>query len=184
MSAIDNVALGGGYARGKLGSIDWGEQRRLTQTALERFGVSLQELDAPLSQVAPVERTAVAIVRALAGWEESSGVLVLDEPTAALPASEVDRLHAIVRDVAHGKMLEFDQIICGLNKTRVGLNRRVRALLGRGDIAHAAQRCGRLCKSRGGGPHERVHTCRVPCRSAVHLNQTHRISSIFDRLFG
>jgi ABC-type sugar transport system ATPase subunit len=103
MSAIDNVALGGGYARGKFGSIDWGEQRRLTQTALERFGVSLPELDAPLSQVAPVERTAVAIVRALAGWEESSGVLVLDEPTAALPASEVDRLHAIVRDVArHG----------------------------------------------------------------------------------
>jgi ABC-type sugar transport system ATPase subunit len=100
MSAMDNVAMGGGYVRGPVAGINWEKQRELTQRALDRFGVNLPDLDAPLSSVAPVERTAVAIVRALAGWEEDDGVLVLDEPTASLPSSEVDRLHDIVRDVS------------------------------------------------------------------------------------
>jgi ribose transport system ATP-binding protein len=102
LNAVDNVALGGGYARRRMGVISWSESRALTKRALGRFGVSL-DIDIPLSKIAPVERTAVAIVRALAGWEDRSGVLVLDEPTAALPAWEVERLHQIVREVSqHG----------------------------------------------------------------------------------
>ncbi len=42
----------------------------------------------------------VAIVRALQDWEHSARLLVLDEPTATLPAAEVDRLFAVVRRVA------------------------------------------------------------------------------------
>jgi ABC-type sugar transport system ATPase subunit len=99
LNAIDNVALGGGYAKRRAGIIDWKQQAALTRRALDRFGIAI-DIDVPLARLAPVERTAVAIVRALAGWEEKSGVLVLDEPTASLPASEVDRLHRIVREVS------------------------------------------------------------------------------------
>ncbi len=98
LNAVDNVALGGGYVRGRAGVIAWRQQRDATRQALARFGVNV-DIDLPLSRLAPVERTAVAIVRALAGWEERTGVLVLDEPTASLPAWEVDRLHEIVREV-------------------------------------------------------------------------------------
>ncbi|MDO8212573.1 sugar ABC transporter ATP-binding protein [Conexibacter sp. CPCC 206217] len=98
LSAIDNVALGGGYARGRLGTINWGEQREFTARALARFGIAI-DMEEPLARLPQVERTAIAIVRALAGWEEASGVLVLDEPTASLPAAEVERLHEIVAGV-------------------------------------------------------------------------------------
>ena len=99
LNAIDNVALGGGYLKRRGGIIHWKQQADLTRRALDRFGMAI-DIDVPLARLAPVERTAVAIVRALAGWEEKSGVLVLDEPTASLPASEVDRLHSIVREVS------------------------------------------------------------------------------------
>jgi len=98
LSAIDNVALGGGYARRRLGTISWTQQRELTERALARFGVEV-DMEQPLSRLSAVERTAIAIVRALAGWEERTGVLVLDEPTASLPAAEVERLHEIVRGI-------------------------------------------------------------------------------------
>ena len=102
LNAIDNVALGGGYVKRRPGIIHWKQQADLTRRALARFGVSI-DVNIPLGRLAPVERTAVAIVRALAGWEGRSGILVLDEPTASLPASEVDRLHKIVREVSqHG----------------------------------------------------------------------------------
>jgi ribose transport system ATP-binding protein len=99
LDAMDNIALGGGYAKRRPGIINWSQQAELTRHALARFGLSI-DIEIPLARLAPVERTAVAIVRALAGWEEKSGVLVLDEPTASLPASEVDRLHEIVREVS------------------------------------------------------------------------------------
>jgi ABC-type sugar transport system ATPase subunit len=99
LNAMDNVALGGGYTKRRAGLIDWKQQADLTRRAMAQFGMPI-DIDIPLARLAPVERTAVAIVRALAGWEERSGVLVLDEPTASLPASEVDRLHSIVREVS------------------------------------------------------------------------------------
>lgn len=98
LDAIDNIALGGGYAAGRAGTIHWAEQRAFTARQLARFGVEL-DMRAPLNEASQVERTAVAIVRALAGWEGKRSLLVLDEPTAALPAPEVKRLHKLVHDV-------------------------------------------------------------------------------------
>lgn len=68
-----------------------------TRQLFERFGVDVP-LTVPLGQCRSVDRTVVAIVRAL-DTLESGGVLVLDEPTAALPAHEVDQLFATVRDL-------------------------------------------------------------------------------------
>ena len=46
-----------------------------------------------------MERTVIAIAAALQGWERGGGVLVLDEPTAVLPAEEVARLFEVVEEV-------------------------------------------------------------------------------------
>ena len=53
----------------------------------------------PLAEASPVERTCVAIARAMWDWDEGPRVLVLDEPTASLPSREVSRLFDVIRDV-------------------------------------------------------------------------------------
>ena len=98
LGAMDNIGLVRGYLRSRSGRIRWGDQARQTHELLARFGLDLDPC-APLSEASPVERTAVAIVRAVAGWEPGRGLLVLDEPTAALPAREVDELFRLVREI-------------------------------------------------------------------------------------
>ncbi len=52
------------------------------------------------ARLTPAERTIVAIARALDGWERPEGLLILDEPTAALHSDEVGRLFTAVRRAA------------------------------------------------------------------------------------
>ena len=98
LSAQDNLALHGGFAKGFGGRVLWREQERETYRMLERFNVDL-DIHRPLAAATPVERTVVAIAAALQGWHGGGGVLVLDEPTAVLPHDEVERLFAVVREV-------------------------------------------------------------------------------------
>ena len=98
LGAVDNVGLALGYERGRLGAIRWRRQMRVTRDLLARFDIRL-DARRPIGEASPVERTAVAIVRAVAGWSPGEGLLVLDEPTAALPAREVDALFKLIRDI-------------------------------------------------------------------------------------
>ena len=98
MSAIENLAMHGGFVRSRTGRIKWREQRRAARRLMAPFAVDIN-LNQPLSKATPVERTIVAIAAALQGWDSGGGVLVLDEPTAVLPPSEVGRLFRIVRDL-------------------------------------------------------------------------------------
>ena len=98
LSALDNLALSRGYARTRLGSINWSAQEQTARALIGRFGVDI-DVHRPLMYATPVERTIVAIAAALEGWEGGRGVLVLDEPTAVLPHTEVDKLLEIVREV-------------------------------------------------------------------------------------
>jgi ABC-type sugar transport system ATPase subunit len=100
LSAVDNLALSRGYARTRLRSIDWAEQERTARALIGRFGVEI-DVHRPLMYATPVECTVVAIAAALEGWT-GGGVLVLDEPTAMLPHTEVDKLLEIVREVRRG----------------------------------------------------------------------------------
>ena len=119
LNAVDNVALTSGYLRGKFGTVDQGRQAKRTTELLERFDIEI-DVSAPLSEADPVQRTGVAIARALWDWEEGeSRVLVLDEPTAALPSREVSQLFDLinrVRDAGHAvvyvshRMDEIQQI--------------------------------------------------------------------------
>jgi ribose transport system ATP-binding protein len=98
LSALDNLALSRGYARTRLGSINWSEQEKAARALIGRFGVDL-DVHRPLIYATPVERTVVAIAAALEGWEGGRGLLVLDEPTAVLPSTEVSKLLEIVHEV-------------------------------------------------------------------------------------
>jgi ribose transport system ATP-binding protein len=99
LSAVDNVGFVLGHEHGLFGSISWRKQAAKTSELLGEFGIDLDPM-APLAEATPVARTAVAIVRAVAGWSKGRGLLVLDEPTAALPAREVEDLFRLIREVA------------------------------------------------------------------------------------
>ncbi len=98
MSAVENLALSSGFIRSRWGRVRWREQERLTERRLAPFGVDF-DLRAPVGKLAPLDRTIIAVAAALQGWSSAGGVLVLDEPTAVLPAHEVHLLHEILRNV-------------------------------------------------------------------------------------
>ena len=100
LSAAENLAIGGGgFRTDRLHRIRWAEQRAYARESIGRFGVTV-DVTRPVAALTPGEQTVVAIARALAEWDEQGGLLVLDEPTAALHPSEVDVLLASVRHVA------------------------------------------------------------------------------------
>ncbi|QEC50560.1 sugar ABC transporter ATP-binding protein [Baekduia soli] len=97
LNAVDNVALTIGYSR-RRGRIDQGQQIARTRELLQKFGVDF-DVTLPLANASPVERTCVAIARAMWDWDSGPRILVLDEPTASLPSREVSRLFAVIREV-------------------------------------------------------------------------------------
>src|SRR5690349_4212228 len=88
--------LGLSYPRGLLGRIRWGEAARRARERLARVGLDL-DLRCPVGELDLADRTGLAIARALPDTDDQAAVLVLDEPTAALPDSDVRRLLATVR---------------------------------------------------------------------------------------
>jgi ribose transport system ATP-binding protein len=52
-----------------------------------------------VGDLSPVERTGIAIGRALQDWPGAAKVIVLDEPTATMPAAEASRLFEVVRRI-------------------------------------------------------------------------------------
>lgn len=96
LSVAENIALGG-RSRSRF----WLNDRQEAATAqqlLTEWGVDV-DARAPLRVLGQAERTMVAIVRAVRDGVHSGGMLVLDEPTAALPAHEVEQLFALVRQL-------------------------------------------------------------------------------------
>jgi len=88
MTVAENVAVQTGYPRGRLGLVSWHKVRRAAIDALSAMGSDIGP-DVRVSTLAAAERSLVAIGRALA---VKSDILVLDEPTAALPEADVSRL--------------------------------------------------------------------------------------------
>jgi ribose transport system ATP-binding protein len=99
LSAVENVALGFGYRRRAGVFIDWSSQRKKTKRLLRKLSADF-DIDCPVSILRPVDRTAIAIARALDDDDADVRVLVLDEPTAALPPHEVDLLFGLVRQAS------------------------------------------------------------------------------------
>jgi ribose transport system ATP-binding protein len=92
MSVAENIALALGYARRGL-RIDWAATEAAADAALRLVEAEFPAT-ARVSSLTRTQKSLVAIARALAA---SSDYLVLDEPTASLPADEVERLFAALR---------------------------------------------------------------------------------------
>jgi ribose transport system ATP-binding protein len=100
LTVAENLALGRGFATTGIGAIRRRELHQRTQALLDRFEIDADPRQ-PLQRLRPAAQTMVAIARALQDQEDAStGILVLDEPTAALPATEVDRLLGSLRRYA------------------------------------------------------------------------------------
>jgi ribose transport system ATP-binding protein len=96
LNAVENIALESGYARGAF--IDWDAQAAYTRELLARLQVDM-DIWRPLAQCKPVERSAVAIARAVRSDGEAVRMVVLDEPTASLPAPEVAQLFSLIAEL-------------------------------------------------------------------------------------
>ena len=92
MTVAENTCLALGYPR-RLGLVDWTAARARAARALEALGADIDP-DTRVQSLSRTEKSLVAISRALAADAE---LLVLDEPTASLPADEVARLFASLR---------------------------------------------------------------------------------------
>ena len=99
LSTIDNLDLGRRLGRGALAPVHRRAERREVLDLIARFGDPF-DVQAPVASLSAAEQRIVAIARALSGWTRSDNVLVLDEPTVALPGAEVSRLFGAVRRVA------------------------------------------------------------------------------------
>ena len=94
MTVGENVGLAQGFSRkGKL--IDWRGTEARAADCLKLVGCDFDP-SRRIQDLSRTEKSLVAIARALA---TDADVLVLDEPTASLPADEVERLFAVLRSL-------------------------------------------------------------------------------------
>lgn len=100
MTVAENVALGAGYPR-RAGLISWRQARERCAAALEIVAAHIDP-ESRIADLTRAERSLVAIARALSTDAE---LIVLDEPTASLPAADCARLFGVLgvlRERGHG----------------------------------------------------------------------------------
>lgn len=95
LDVAENVLLGQWPSRA--GLVRVGERDRLARAALSRLGAGDLDLRRRAGSLTNAQQQLVEIARALVGAPK---VLVLDEPTSSLTTQEVERLFAVIRDLA------------------------------------------------------------------------------------
>ena len=98
LDIIDNLAMERGYLVKPLGTIDWKREEELVRRQLAGVGAAVNPRTR-IASLGPVDRTLVAIARALDRLDSRLNVLILDEPTARLPQSEAARLIARLEEL-------------------------------------------------------------------------------------
>ncbi|MFT4220445.1 MAG: sugar ABC transporter ATP-binding protein [Microbacterium sp.] len=91
LSVFDNLFLG-------RGSVPRRERKAIAEEALSRVGLADVPTDAIVSTLPVGQRQLVDLARGLVAGDMK--ILFLDEPTAALGASETETLHALIRSFA------------------------------------------------------------------------------------
>jgi ribose transport system ATP-binding protein len=98
-TVLENLLIGQ-YRTGLAWRIDWRAERRRAAELLAAHDLKVHP-DTPLRALSGVERTIVAIVRALARVSgKDDALLVLDEPTARLPRDSVEAFFTTIRRIA------------------------------------------------------------------------------------
>jgi len=101
LSAVVNLALGRGFDTGFAGHIRSSREIAAAKEHLAELGYEF-DMRAPVGELSAAQKAGLAIARAIYDWEEAC-LLVVDEPTAALPSGETDGLfRAIDRARAKG----------------------------------------------------------------------------------
>ncbi|SBR50683.1 MULTISPECIES: sugar ABC transporter ATP-binding protein [unclassified Halomonas] len=94
LNVRDNIFMGRELTNGK-GSVDYNEEARQTERLMEELGEPINPLT-PVEDLRVGQQQIVEIARALS---KNSRILIMDEPTSALSASEVETLFKVVRDL-------------------------------------------------------------------------------------
>lgn len=102
MTIVENLRIGG-FETGALGRILWKRETQAVRRILARVGLDVDPR-AKVGDLSVTDRALVAIARGLAEIDLADGsearLLVLDEPTAYLPTSGVERLFRAVAQLA------------------------------------------------------------------------------------
>jgi galactofuranose transport system ATP-binding protein len=93
LSVAENVFIGREPRR--FGAVRWGEMRRRARALLARLDLTI-DVAAPLSSYSLAVQQMIAIARAI---DVQARVLILDEPTSSLDATEVTQLFKIMRQL-------------------------------------------------------------------------------------
>ena len=95
LTVAENVFLGH-YPRKSGGWIDWPEVRVRTRALLDQLDTYDLDVDAKVLTLSVAQRQRVEIAKALS---KNARVLIMDEPTASLVESDVQRLMSVVRQL-------------------------------------------------------------------------------------
>ncbi len=102
LSVAENLAAGVGFATTFPGKISWRQTMRHAREVLAEYEIDVRP-EQLLDELRPVNRQLVAIARVLQDTADgSAGILILDEPTASLAGTDVDKLHEVVTRLAAG----------------------------------------------------------------------------------
>jgi ribose transport system ATP-binding protein len=96
LDAVDNLALGGAYQ--SRWWLSGSRERAAARAQLAEYGAEV-DVSVPVRSLSRPRQTMLALVRALGSGLSEGDVLVLDEPTAALPGSEVNQLIDLLREI-------------------------------------------------------------------------------------
>jgi ribose transport system ATP-binding protein len=96
LDSVDNLFLDTPFPLGAAHRIDWRAARQITQELLASLGFDF-DVTRPVKSLSPTQRTALAVARAIRPGAAPTRVIVLDEPTAALPARDVETLFGVIR---------------------------------------------------------------------------------------
>ena len=99
LTVLENLRVGR-YQATRFGRLDWREERRRARTSLKALGLGI-EPNAVVKDVPAAERALIGFARAIQDMDHERGqVLILDEPTAFLPGPSVEKVFAVIRDIA------------------------------------------------------------------------------------
>jgi rhamnose transport system ATP-binding protein len=90
LTVAENIFVG--WQPTRMGRIDWPQMRRDARALIDRIGMKV-DVDARVKDLGVAERQAVAIAAALSSEVR---VLIMDEPTSAISAHELEQFFAVV----------------------------------------------------------------------------------------
>jgi ribose transport system ATP-binding protein len=149
LSVVENLFVGDLTSR-RSWRLSWARERRRAKEMFTSFGLELDP-SAKVSDLRPTDRALLAIVRAVGeirrnttGDESAYGLLVLDEPTVFLPATDRDQLFSIVREIAATRASilfvshNLDEVLDITDRVTVLRDGRVHGTIDTADASNAA----------------------------------------------